>query len=232
MTEVKRGLRVATVFKRHAGQEAGIQPGDVIIAVERQSIAGEGRRRRHRQIKGPAGTKVTLTVGEPRRQEPQRHPDPARGEHPAGRRPHRDGRRRASSATSAWPGSAQAPTASCARRSRSSTQQGAEGIVLDLRGNGGGLLDRGGADLEHLRARRDDRLDPRPHPGHQDLRGGGGRAAAPPDGRPDQRRHRLGRGDPHRGAGAAGIAKVVGTTSFGKGIFQEVMPLTTAARWS
>ena len=70
VTEVSRGLRVATVYKDTPAREAGIQAGEIITGVNGQSIAGKDADAVTNQIRGPAGTKVTLTVARPGREEP------------------------------------------------------------------------------------------------------------------------------------------------------------------
>jgi carboxyl-terminal processing protease len=59
--DTKKGLRVARVFDKSPAKEAGIRPGDVIIAVNGKSIAGKPADVSTAKIRGPAGTKVTLT---------------------------------------------------------------------------------------------------------------------------------------------------------------------------
>ena len=103
--------------------------------------------------------------------------------------------------------------------------QGAQGLVLDLRGNGGGLLTEAVLVSSIFVPNGDDRLHAWPHPEHQDLRGVG-------DALPRHPMVVLINGDTASASEIvtaaleqSGLAKVVGTTSFGKGTFQEVMPL-------
>jgi len=58
----KKGLRVMTVFPRSPADEAGIEPGDVIVSVEGESLAGQSLTEATKKIKGPEGTQVTLGV--------------------------------------------------------------------------------------------------------------------------------------------------------------------------
>jgi carboxyl-terminal processing protease len=58
----KKGLRVTQVFKRSPADEAGIGAGDTIVAVEGESIAGQSSDEATRKIKGPEGTQVTIAV--------------------------------------------------------------------------------------------------------------------------------------------------------------------------
>src|SRR5215813_7760331 len=62
VTEVPQGLRVATVYKNTPAREAGIQPGEIITAVNGKSIAGKNADSVTNQIRGPAGTQVKLTI--------------------------------------------------------------------------------------------------------------------------------------------------------------------------
>jgi carboxyl-terminal processing protease len=59
---VKKGLGVAIVFPRSPADEAGIEPGDTIVSVEGESIAGQSSAVATRKIKGPEGTQVTVGV--------------------------------------------------------------------------------------------------------------------------------------------------------------------------
>lgn len=59
---VKNGLRVAQVFKRSPADQAGIEPGDTIVSVEGKSIAGQNSTEATKLIKGPEGTQVTIGV--------------------------------------------------------------------------------------------------------------------------------------------------------------------------
>lgn len=59
---VEQGLRVAQVFRRSPAEQAGIEPGDTIVAVEGESIAGLNSTEATKKIKGPEGTEVTIGV--------------------------------------------------------------------------------------------------------------------------------------------------------------------------
>jgi carboxyl-terminal processing protease len=59
--DTKKGLRVARVFDKSPAKEAGIRAGDVITAVNGKSVAGKPAEVSTAKIRGPAGTKVTLT---------------------------------------------------------------------------------------------------------------------------------------------------------------------------
>jgi carboxyl-terminal processing protease len=59
---VKKGLRVAEVFKHSPADAAGIDPGDTIVSVEGEPIAGQNSNEATQKIKGPEGTQVTIGV--------------------------------------------------------------------------------------------------------------------------------------------------------------------------
>lgn len=60
--EVKKGLRVAQVYPRSPAEEAGIEIGDTVVSVEGESIAGQSSSEATKKIKGPEGTEVTIGV--------------------------------------------------------------------------------------------------------------------------------------------------------------------------
>jgi carboxyl-terminal processing protease len=66
VSEVKRGLRVETVFPRSPAAEAGVGVGEVVVSVDGDPIAGETSNEATRKIKGPEGTEVTIGVLDPK----------------------------------------------------------------------------------------------------------------------------------------------------------------------
>jgi carboxyl-terminal processing protease len=137
---VKRGLLVVSVFDGSPAKRAGIRPEDVITQVDGKSIAGTPLDIATARIKGKAGTRVRLTVapngGKRRRTVSIRRErivvPIARGEMKTV-----DGTKlgvvQLASFTSGAHGQLRQELVDV-------LDKGAEGIVLDLRGNGGGLL--------------------------------------------------------------------------------------------
>ena len=62
VSQVKRGLRVDRVFPGSPAQEAGLVAGDQIVSVDGDSIAGQNSQVTTEKIKGPEGTEVTIGV--------------------------------------------------------------------------------------------------------------------------------------------------------------------------
>ena len=140
VTEVKRGLRASSVIADSPASRAGIKPGDVVVGVNGRSIAGQDAEVSTGAIKGPPGTEVTLEVlrsstGQRRELKLKREEIAipiARGEL------RRDGGEKvAYVALAGFPRGAHGQLRAEIERL---TKRGARGIVLDLRGNGGGLL--------------------------------------------------------------------------------------------
>ena len=65
ITSVKRGLRAVKVFPASPAAKAGIVPGDVIVSVDGRSIAGMSVSGARERIVGPEGTEVTLGLVRP-----------------------------------------------------------------------------------------------------------------------------------------------------------------------
>jgi carboxyl-terminal processing protease len=137
----KRGLHVSSVFPHSPAAAGGIEPGDTIVSVDGESIAGVSSGEATAKIKGPEGSDVTVGV-----------------------RDAKTGKVRSLTLTRAevtLPNvSSQVKTvgghklgyvrmlsfsegvhAQLAAAVEKVQGEGAEGIVLDLRGNPGGLLD-------------------------------------------------------------------------------------------
>jgi carboxyl-terminal processing protease len=139
VAEVERGLRVVTVFDDSPAKRAGIRPGDVITAVDGKSIAGRTSAQGTVLIKGPAGTPVTLTVVSGKQAARALKLRRARVDVPVVKSEMRraGGMKiahvRLSSFTSGAHGEVRKAVAGL-------LDKGAEGVVLDLRDNGGGLL--------------------------------------------------------------------------------------------
>jgi carboxyl-terminal processing protease len=132
--EIDRGLRVLTVYQGSPASRGGLRPGDVITHVDGRSIAGASSEESTTRIKGPAGTPVRLTVrtdGKTRELTLRR----AEVEIPVVESRMRDGvaHVRLAGFTSGAHGAVEDAV-------RDLLKKGADGVVLDLRDNGGGLL--------------------------------------------------------------------------------------------
>ncbi len=140
VSEVPDGLRVSQVYPDTPASRAGIEVGDKIVAVEGKSIAGVSATASSARIKGPPGTKVTITV------------DPAGGGHKrdvtlerasveipsvAGRIIRHNGHKIGYLRLATFSAGAHDEVRAEIDKLK---KKGAEGIVFDLRGNGGGLL--------------------------------------------------------------------------------------------
>jgi carboxyl-terminal processing protease len=140
VSEVKQGLRVDRVFPHSPAQEAGIEPGEVIVSVDGRSIAGENSQVSTEKIKGPEGTEVTIGVrgsgGRVRELEVTRAqialPVVTSKVEEAG------GRKLGYVRLISFSEGAHALLREGVEKVQ---DKGAEGIVLDLRANGGGLLE-------------------------------------------------------------------------------------------
>ena len=138
--EDKRGLRVLRVFDPSPAKRAGIQRSDLIVAVNGRSLAGVNSEVATARIKGPEGTRVSLDVipggdGARRTVKVERE----RIEIPVarGRLVTHDGRKVGVVELAGFSSGAHGFVR---REVERLLKKGAEGIVLDLRGNGGGLL--------------------------------------------------------------------------------------------
>ena len=141
VTEVPKGLRVASVLPETPAERAGLEQRDLIVAVDGESIAGVPSDVSTAQIKGPPGTEVDLRVL-PGGDGPARTVTLERADVrvPAVRgriRRTPDGDKVAYIRFFTFSEGAHGELRSEVERL---DRLGAEGLVLDMRDNGGGLL--------------------------------------------------------------------------------------------
>jgi carboxyl-terminal processing protease len=138
---VKRGLEAVKVYQGSPAAQAGIEPGEVIVAVEGESIAGEDSTAATEKIKGPEGTQVRIGVLDPKTGK-VRQRTLTRAEialpNVSSRVKRVGGREIGYVRMLSFSEGVHAPLERAVRRVEG---EGAEAIVLDLRGNPGGLLD-------------------------------------------------------------------------------------------
>ena len=141
VSQAKQGLRVDSVFPRSPAAQAGIEPGELIVSVDGDSIAGESSAVSTERIKGPEGTEVTVGVrpdanGKARQLQLTR----AQISLPviSSRVKRVGGRELGYVRLISFSEGVHALVREAVERLQ---KRGVEGIVLDLRENGGGLLD-------------------------------------------------------------------------------------------
>lgn len=219
-----RGLRVQETYDDSPAERAGIESGDLIVAVGDKSLKGMDEGKAADAIRGEPGTDVTITVerdGKARRLTATR----ATINLPsvASRMVTTDGKKVGIVRLAQFTSGAHAEVAQAVRKA---TDAGAEGIVFDLRGNPGGLVSE--AQLVASVFQEDG-------------------VVVTTKGRNSPKEVLKARGDAaapeipvvvlvdENSASAAEIvagslqdqkrAKLVGTRTFGKGVFQEVLEL-------
>jgi carboxyl-terminal processing protease len=227
VSPVKRGLRVVRVFSGSPAKEAGIAVGDLIVSVDGDSIAGESSQASTERIKGPEGTEVTVGVVQPpSREARQLRIERAQIAVPVVSSKVRTvkGRKLGYVRLLSFSEGAHALLREAVEKVE---KEGAEGIVLDLRGNGGGLLEEAVLSAsvflpkDEVVVTTDSRTQ-----GHAVYKTVGDNLPAVP----------LVVLIDRNTASAAEIltaaladdagAKVVGTRSYGKGVFQQEVPLS------
>jgi carboxyl-terminal processing protease len=138
--EDRRGLKVLRVFENSPAEQAGVRRGDFILSVNGKSIAGVNSDVATSRIKGPAGTTVELTVltpGEDRPRDVEVEREKIEVPVARGRIVERDGKKLGMVELLSFSSGAHGVLR---REVDEVLDKGADGIVLDLRGNGGGLL--------------------------------------------------------------------------------------------
>jgi carboxyl-terminal processing protease len=132
------GLKIISVFANSPAKRGGLRPGDTITGVNGHSLQGSSSDEATTRIKGPEGSSVTLTLrhdGAERTVNLQRQ----RVEIPVVQSSMKraGGQKVAYVRLSSFTSGAHAAVGGAVRRLLG---QGAKGVVLDLRDNGGGLL--------------------------------------------------------------------------------------------
>jgi carboxyl-terminal processing protease len=221
----EQGLRVQRVMEDSPAARAGITRGDVIVAADGRSLAGRPADVAIALVKGPAGTEVRLRIRRDEKTFTRRVERAAIELRVVEREPRRAAGARVTHITlSTFSEGAHEQLADAVETARA---RGARGIVLDLRGNGGGLvkeaqrvasefLERGEIVTTRGRAVPGRTLSATGEPAAGDLP-----VVVLVDGATASAAEIV--------AGALkdhDRATVVGTTTFGKGVFQRVLPLS------
>src|SRR4051794_25293186 len=139
VSTVKQGLRVEEVYKGSPADKGGLKGGDLIVRVNGRSLAGKTSEQATALIKGPEGTTVTLGVRTGDAKERELKLKRAKVDIPIVQSEMKteDGKK------IAWVSLAGFTAGSgedIKKAVNDQLKKGAKGVVLDLRHNGGGLL--------------------------------------------------------------------------------------------
>jgi carboxyl-terminal processing protease len=137
---VKRGLLITHVYDKSPARSGGLRTGDVIVAADGASLAGKTAEYGSTKIKGPAGTKVRLAY---ERSGKKRSVELTRAEVSvpvvASKVERRGGKKYAVIRLATFSSGAHAEVYAAVRKAVE--QEKVAGIVFDLRHNGGGLVE-------------------------------------------------------------------------------------------
>ena len=225
---VPRGLRVVRVLPNTPAERAGIKRGDVIVMAAGHSLKGLSADAASTLIKGEPGTAVTLRLipadgGSPRKLTVKR----ASVRLPAvrGFMKKEDGQKVGYVRFVTFSAGAHGELANAIKRLE---RKGAKGIVIDMRGNGGGLLDEAvlsaslflhpGQLVVSTKSRTQ---------GPRDFDAVGGELPKTPIVMLIDRDTASAAEILTAALQDHGVATVVGTRSYGKGVFQDVIRLGT-----
>ncbi len=223
--QADRGPAGADGVRRLAGEAGRHQGGRPDHEGQRAPAQGQVLQRRHGADQGPRG--LERDADRPIRQAHARRQARAReGHRSRGQLGDARARAAARSAHVTLAGFTDGAGQQVGDATRRLLDQGAKGIVLDLRDNGGGLLNEAVVHRLGLHPQGHDRQHGRPRAAEAHVQGDRRRdRPQDPRRRAGQRRVGLGVGDRHRRAAGPHRAEVVGTRTFGKGVFQEIEPL-------
>jgi carboxyl-terminal processing protease len=226
VAKVKRGLRASQVFAGSPAAKAGIVAGDTVVSVNGERIAGQSSAEATAKIKGPEGTEVTIGVldaGSGKVRELTLTRAEVSLPNVSSRIESVRGRKLGYIRMLTFSEGAHGALGEAVRRVE---REGAEGIVLDLRANPGGLLEE--AVLSASLFLPEDEVVVTTSSRTQ------GRSVHETVGGTLPRRPMVVLIDRNSASAAEiltaaladdGGATVVGTRSFGKGVFQEEMGL-------
>jgi carboxyl-terminal processing protease len=141
VTATKAGLHVVQVFKGSPAERAGIEVGETIVSVDGKSIAGLDSNAATAKIKGPEGTEVTVGIRAPKGDKARQvRLTRAQISLPvvSGKLVKANGKKLGYARLATF---SEGSSVALRRTVRKLQGEGAQGLVLDLRGNGGGLLD-------------------------------------------------------------------------------------------
>lgn len=223
--EVKQGLEIGMVFEDTPAEGADLDVGDKITAVEGKPLAGVGSTEAASRIKGPVGTEVEITVldaetGKKRTIDVER----AEVSIPAveGRLERRGGTKVAYVQLRGFTRGAHGELRAEIERLQG---KGAEGVILDLRENGGGLLDEGVLVTSIFQEEGPVVTIEGRSRAKQTLDAAGGALDVGPTAVLVNENTASASEIVSAALQENDLATIIGTTTFGKGTFQEVIPL-------
>ena len=223
--KVEDGLRVVQVYDRSPAKKAGLRIGDVIVKAGDTTLAGKPEESATALIKGKPGTQVTLTVRRAK-ETFSRRLTRAQISIPvvSSRTRSRDGKDYAVIRLETFSSGSHAEVYAAVRKAE---RRNVDGIVFDLRGNGGGLVEESRLVASAFLAEgkvvttRGRSVPERVY-----------RATGKPVAPRTPMVVLVDKGTASAAEIVAGAlqdrdrAKLVGTATFGKGVFQEIVPLS------